>query len=82
MKIRIDFITNSSSSSFIINRKDITDEQIKDLMEKNEELGEQAWNIEIKEDSIRGCVQFDDFNMIAYLMEILKVEKMETYFID
>jgi len=97
MKIKVDFITNSSSSSFVILRSDLTPLQelmIIDHIETALMIAKQypeynkdkvnhwdsdsdfgyvnkndAWDITVTDDEIKGDVSMDNFDM----MELLKV---------
>lgn len=77
MKIRISFVANSSSSSFTINKKDISPIQIylivnhaivaKELRLDNYDY---PWNITEDEYSIQGYTYMDNFDMVDYLEQI------------
>ena len=67
MKLRIGFITNSSSSSFTIARSDLTDEQIekiKNYFEAAKEVGmndfDDLWDIDETNFGIRGFTCMDN----------------------
>lgn len=74
MKIRIDFVTNSSSSSFTIRKKDLTDKQIKAIW-KHDKLGEklgleyfqEKWEIGEENEFITGITIMDNFDMEEFL---------------
>lgn len=78
MKVRVGFVTNSSSSSFLIAKKHLDKDQIK-AIQNHEILGKTfglwdswsfAWNIDENEDFISGYTFMDNFPMYNFFEEI------------
>lgn len=61
MKVREDFVTNSSSSSFVINRNDVTHDKLLEILleianKENYGMGEELYTFE--EDVVGNCVAY------------------------
>lgn len=77
MKIRDGFVSNSSSSSFIISLDNITGKQMRQIknhvakmVKSHYDNSEDAWQITIDDNNIKGYSSMDNFDMNAYLDEI------------
>lgn len=87
MKIRTGFVSNSSSSSFVIALKDLTDEQVKLIMEndyKDQEFDD-PWEIKMMETEIMGGTIMTNYSMEEFLEKIgvpSKVIKWDNSFWD
>jgi len=80
MKIRKGFVSNSSSSSFIIQSKDLTRDQIEGLLAYKTtaeqhcctEWLDDYWNVWETETSVKGFTHMDNFDM-GRVMEVLEI---------
>lgn len=94
MKIRLGFVSNSSSSSFILSKKNLSKEQIEkikahitwDGYTHHSQLSIDstgyvwdAWNISEDEESMMGSTSMDNFPMDEFL-ESIGVNKMDVNF--
>lgn len=73
MKIRNGFVSNSSSSSFVISLDDVTGRQL-DLIKDHVIFGRvekyNAWSITVRDGVVSGYCSMDNFNMGMYLTDI------------
>lgn len=77
MKVRRDFVTNSSSSSFIISKRCLNEDQIEAIREHSflgEKLGleysDEPWYISENNNYITGDTFMDNFDMEEFLEKI------------
>lgn len=79
MKVRLGFVTNSSSSSFIISKKYIDSDQIAAIwnhIDLSKKMGKEIdfldfpWDIEENDEFITGYVYMDNFDMYNFLEDI------------
>jgi len=84
MKIRYGFVSNSSSSSFVIKKHYLSQQQIDGI--KNhatcgiEYADDGYWEIIESENAIEGFTIMDNFNLIAYMNNKLGVRKEHIKF--
>jgi len=84
MKQRTGFVSNSSSSSFIISRRNVSDSQIKKienhihyynkhfshLPDHHMQTDDDAWNINVGEEVVSGSIWMNNFPMDELLERI------------
>lgn len=93
MKVRKDFVTNSSSSSFIISKRHLDQDQI-EAIRRHDELGgklgirysEDSWNIVENKGYIGGYTDMDNFDMEEFLERIdvdtRRVDWSDSYYFE
>ena len=71
MKIRIGFVSNSSSASFVIIKDKLTEDQIKQLLDYNDsEENYDGWNISIRGEFVSGFTIMDNDEINADCLRI------------
>ena len=82
MKRRSGFVSNSSSSSFVILKENLSEGQIQQIVDhsaiaskpmglyKALEYAEDAWNIRVLGDRVSGATSMDNFSMAEFLQRI------------
>ena len=70
MKIRTGFVSNSSSASFVIKKDNLTEEQVKKILDYMKFEDKDGWDITETTNTIRGWTIIDNGDMDEYLEEI------------
>ena len=76
MKIRKSFVSNSSSASFILDKRFITPDQIRQLIEYNDKNYDEggcydSWSIREDENFVRGFTIMDNEYLLEWIKENL-----------
>ena len=78
MKYRNGFVSNSSSSSFIIAKAGLTERQVDQIVNHAtlgeamgcEYAGSDSWSIEVTDTEVRGWTSMDNFDMRDFLNRV------------
>lgn len=70
MKIRNGFVSNSSSSSFVVKKSYLSEYEINLIRNHEDVAGCEAWTISETDDTISGSTWMDNFSMFQYMKEI------------
>jgi len=74
MKTRIGFVSNSSSSSFVIDKDKISDYQRRLIYDHSGKAEGDAWSIFETDHAIHGSCFMDNFNMLEWLVNICEIK--------
>jgi len=69
MKLRNGFVSNSSSASFVIKKSDLSETQIKQLLEYDGGDCE-LWDISENEEEVNGSTVMDNGYILSFMREI------------
>jgi hypothetical protein len=69
MKIRNGFVSNSSSASFILDKRYITPEQIEEIKEFNKTCESEFWTITDGDDFVKGFTIMDNGALHNFIKE-------------